>query len=127
MKNTLNIALLGRDFSWSGGVELLRILANALLSMRDERRLKLFLLLPVRNRVDNLADLRFVVGAMAERLLKQGKFSLPRREPQFEFSVSDYFKNIDGKIQIVEYNLVTGLIPSLQKLTPMSFFRLRDL
>ena len=116
MSTSLNIALLGKDFGWSGGVELLRNLANALLSLSDERQLKLHLLLPVRNRIDNLADLRFVVGTTAERLLKQGKFSLPRQEPVFEASVPDYFKNVDGAVEIVEYNLATGLIPVLKRI-----------
>jgi len=115
MKDSLNIALLGKEFTWSGGVELLRNLANALLSLRDERRLKLYLLLPVRNRVDSLADLRFVVGTTAERLLKKGQFSLPRREAVLEDNVVDYFKNVDGQIEIIEYNQATGLIPTLKR------------
>ena len=58
MTPALNIALLGRDFPWGGGAELLRNIANALLSARTDRKTRIFLLLPIKNRVDTFADAR---------------------------------------------------------------------
>ena len=92
MKRTLNIALLGKGFLWSGGAEFLRNLANALLSVQNEQQIKLFLLLPVRNKIDSYAELRSVLLKTASTLIRNGKFSLPRKEPAFDASFPDYFR-----------------------------------
>jgi len=116
MKRPLKIALLGRNFDWAGGAELLRVLANALLFEADHHQLRLFLLLPVRNKVDNFTDLRRNIRNTAASLIRHGRFSLLKREPVFGHVFRDYFKNIDGIVQPVEYNEETGLIPALRRI-----------
>lgn len=116
MKKTLNIALLSRDFLLSGGSDLLRNLANALMVAENDQPLKLYLLLPVKNKIDTCADIRGVCMKTAGQLLRQRKLSLPRQEPIFDTDFLDYFRNIDGTIEFVEYNNMTGLLPALQKI-----------
>lgn len=116
MKSSLNIILLGRDFLWSGGIDFLRTLANALLSIQDEHRLRLFLLLPVRNQVDTLADLRGNLLRTIRRLRYEGKFIYPLREPRFDSALLDYFSHIDGSFELIMYNEETGLIPALSRI-----------
>jgi glycosyltransferase involved in cell wall biosynthesis len=116
MKRSLNIALPAGDFLWGGGVELLRSLANALLSVSYERDARLFLLLPVRNKVDTFADLRGTIRKIAGTLVSQGKFPQLRREQAFDASVPDYFRNVDGVFEFVEYNEETGLVQVLRKI-----------
>jgi glycosyltransferase involved in cell wall biosynthesis len=116
MKLSLNIALLGGGFGWNGGVEFLRNFANALLSIQKEHQLRLFLLLPVRNKVDTFADLRGVIRKTAVTMVRQRIFAMPKQEPAYVATLLDYFRNIDGVIELVEYNEATGLIPALQRI-----------
>jgi glycosyltransferase involved in cell wall biosynthesis len=116
MKSTLNIALLGRDFRWNGGADFLRNIANALYSMQDIQPLKLFLMIPVKNQIDSFADLRRNVDKIARSILSLGKLAFPRRTVVLDGSIFDYFKNIEGEIEFVEYNADTGLIPTLKKI-----------
>jgi glycosyltransferase involved in cell wall biosynthesis len=116
MKQPLNIALLGRNLHWAGGAELLRVLANALLFVADHHQLRLFLLVPVRNKIDNFTDLRRNIRNTAASLIKHGTFSLPKREPVFGSIFHDYFRNLDGIVQPVEYNEQAGPIPALRRI-----------
>lgn len=116
MKASLNIALIGRDFCWGGGMELLRNIANALLSVQKQSGLKLFLLLPVINRVDTWLDIGGIVWRTARNSISQKKIIVPRQEPAVDESFIDFFKNIDGEIEIIEYNKHTGLISALRRI-----------
>jgi glycosyltransferase involved in cell wall biosynthesis len=116
MKRSLNIAILGRDFLWSGGTEFIRNLANALLSIREEHSIRLFLLLPIRNKVDTFTDLRKLIWKTVDTIVRQRIFLLPKREAGFEPNFLDYFKHVDGGIELVEYNEETGLTSALQRL-----------
>lgn len=117
MKKTLNIALLGKDFLLSGGTELLRNLANALLAADNDQQLRLFLLLPVKNKIDTCADLKGVFLETAKQLLRQRKLSILKQEPIFDSNFLDYFSNVDGAIDYIEYNDMTGLVPVLQRIS----------
>ncbi len=116
MKNKLNIALLGQNIGWGGGIDLLRNIANALLSMQDTCNIRVFLLLPVKNKVDSFTDLSWVARDTVVKIIRQRKFFLPRSEPAYDASFPDYFGSVDGRIEFVEFNATTGLIPALQKI-----------
>jgi glycosyltransferase involved in cell wall biosynthesis len=115
MRSSLNIALLGRDFLWGGGTELLRSIANALLSVGAEQEIRLSLLVPVRNKIDSFVDVRRVILKSVAIVIKEKKLTIPRPEPVADHSFFDFFSNVDGKLEIVEYNEETGLIPALQR------------
>jgi len=116
MKQFLNIALLGRDFSWGGGRELLRYIANALLSVTNDRQIKLFLLMPTRSKVDPSPVRLSTIQKIVAKIISQRKSVSPRLKPNYDFSLPDFLKNVEGKIEIVEYNEAGGLIPALQKI-----------
>jgi glycosyltransferase involved in cell wall biosynthesis len=116
MKRSFNIAILGGDFLWSGGTDFLRNIVNALLSIRQDHQIRIFLLLPVKNKVESFADLRSVFWKTLETVVRQRNFSLPKREAGFNSSFLDYFRHIDGEIEPVEYNDTTGLIPTLKRI-----------
>lgn len=113
---SLNVAMLGQDFFWGGGTELIRIIANALLADHDGHRIRLFLLLPVLNQVDTLADLRGNLLRTFRHLRHERKFVYPLRKPRFDTGVLDYISHIDGPLELIEYNVVTGLIAALSRI-----------
>jgi len=116
MKATLNITVLSNGFGWGGGVEFLRNITNALLSLREEQPLKLSLLLPVRNKLDSINNIARYLYDYSSSVIGSGKFSLPESAPMYDISIYDYFKNIDGNIELIEYNASSGLIPALRKI-----------
>lgn len=116
MKRTVNIALMGSDFLWSGGAEFLRNLANALLSLSGEKKVRISLLLPERNRVDTFTDLVWNILKSAKTLIVLRKFPLLRHEPAYDASLLDYFRNVDGVIELIKYNEGSGLVSALQKI-----------
>ncbi|MFC1845457.1 glycosyltransferase, partial [Thermodesulfobacteriota bacterium] len=116
MKRDFNIAILGRDFHLSGGADFLRNLVNALLSVSNEHKLRIFLLMPVKNKVDRFSDLFTIIRHTVRGIFRQRKFMIPRVETVFDSTFHDYFKNIDGVIEFVEYNEATGLIFALQRI-----------
>lgn len=116
MKRDFNIAIHGKDFHLSGGADFLRNLVNALLSVNNKHKLRIFLLLPVKNKIERFSDLLAIFRQTAGEILRQGKIIIPRVETVFGSSFYDYFKNIDGVVDFVEYNEASGLIPALQRI-----------
>ena len=116
MRNKLKIALLTQSFGWGGGIDFLRNIVNALLYLQNTDNLEIFLLLPVKNRIDSFTDLRGVTRDTAVKLVRQRKLFLPRSEPAYDTTFHDFFSNVDGKIEFVEYNNATSaLLSALQK------------
>lgn len=116
MKKDLNIALLGQGFGWGGGIDLLRNIANALLSLQDKHNLEVFLLLPVKNKLDSVAALRDLARQTVSKLVEQRKLQIPKPELAYDLTVRDYFTNTDGNLKILEYNERIGLIPVLKRI-----------
>jgi len=73
-------------------------------------------MLPVCNQVDTLADLRGNVRRSAHQLLREGNFVYPSKRPAFDSSVQDYFNNVDGPLELIEYNQATGLNAALKRI-----------
>lgn len=116
MNSEIRIAILSKDFGWGGGVELLRTIVNGLLSIQDEHHLRIFLLLPVDNKVDTARDLVWSILNTTKRIIKQKNWDSIRAKPAFDSSLPDYFQNVDAKIETVEYNASVGLIPTLGRI-----------
>lgn len=117
MRDNLTIAILGRDFSWGGGIDFLRAITNALVSLSEYGGHRVFLLLPVKNK--RLVSLRERTRRILQtlfNLIKTGKFDLSREEPLFDSSFLNYFENIDGKIEVVFYDYTEGLLPILRRI-----------
>jgi glycosyltransferase involved in cell wall biosynthesis len=110
----MNVALLGKDFSWGGGIDLLRFIANALILKSKEHRLKIYLLLPDDKKITHIFD----ILSLAIRVLKNKEYELIRkREPELLALFQDSFKNIDGAIEVVRYyNSMRGMIYCLKKI-----------
>jgi len=77
MRKSLNIAVPGKGFTWGGGSELLRNFANALLSAQEEVRVKLFLLLPVKNKIASLTDFRQTFLSSVKSTIHRRRFTFP--------------------------------------------------
>lgn len=118
MKSCLTIALLGKDFGWGGGVDFLRYLANGLLAKQQKYDLKIYLLLPVNNRIEDLNDILRVVKRSINGTLQRKRpwFALPA--PAYQASVPDFFLHLQrGKIEIIYYaNTSAGLLRCLKSI-----------
>ncbi len=116
MIRPLNIAIIGKDFLWGGGTELLRIITNSLISVKAEHKTKLFLLLPSNNKIDTFTDILGVICMIVVTAIRERKLSFPKLNPVADHFFLDYFKNVDGNIEIVEYNKITGLVSALRRI-----------
>lgn len=110
----MNIALLGKDFSWGGGIDLIRCIANALILKSKEHPLKIYLLLPDDKKITHIFD----ILSLSIRILKHKEYSLIRkREPEYLGHFQDSFKNVDGTLEIVRYyNSKRGLRYCLKRI-----------
>ncbi|MBT0653024.1 glycosyltransferase family 4 protein [Geomobilimonas luticola] len=116
MKSGLTIALLGRYFGWGGGIELLRVIGHALALKANSEPLKLYLLLPVENRLECREDV-LELGARLVSNLAKLKLISHKERPLYDPNMLDSFTHIDGHITIVFHNDTNGgLIRCLQKI-----------
>jgi len=118
MKSDTTIALLVRDFAWGGGVELLRFIAHWLLVKQQAFGLKIYLLLPVDNRIDAPLDILRICMRSIKGSLQRKELYIAKPLPAFHKSVLDYFKQTqEGHIEIVYYeNSDNGFIRCLQRI-----------
>lgn len=85
-------------------MELLRIIANALLCKAGEHNIKITLALPVLNKVDNMFDVLSFAGRVAGDIRKQRKLGSYQYIKMYDDSFIDYFNNIGGTIEVIKYN-----------------------
>lgn len=113
MKQQLNIALIG-NFSWGGGIDLLRLIANALVLKAKEQLLRIFLLLPDDKKVNHIYDMM----SISKRILIHREYSLiTKKEPEFLALLLDAFRNVDGSVEIERYyRSRRGFINSLKRI-----------
>jgi glycosyltransferase involved in cell wall biosynthesis len=117
-EKTLTVALLGKDFGWGGGVEFLRHVANGLFAKRDTHRLKIYLLLPIANKIESPTEFlrvlkRSLVGTIKN---KRPWLALPRAD--FHDSMLDCFSHTHGgEVEIIYYeNSNTGLLRCMKRI-----------
>jgi len=118
MRSTLTIALTGRYFSWGGGIELLRLIANGLLTKQETHKLKIFLLLPVHNKVETPLDALRVVKRSIEGTISHRSPWFPLTAPAYHEGFLDFFQHTrDGGAEICYYdNSPAGLLRCLRRI-----------
>ena len=116
MKASFNIAILGKDFIWGGGVELLRTLANAFLSTKNEQRLKVFLLLPVQNKEDFFVSAKRLAEKIISVAINERSPYTCQKKLLYDPLFLDFSENVDGPVEIVTYYKETGYIDALQRI-----------
>jgi glycosyltransferase involved in cell wall biosynthesis len=94
----MKIALLGKFFGWGGGAEFLRNVASGLLTKQQEHNLSLYLLLPMHR----LDIIRVVMRSVLETV-KRKRPTLVLSKPDFYAPFLDYFKALEGRVEIVYY------------------------
>ncbi|MGZ8881813.1 MAG: hypothetical protein ACXW0I_06930, partial [Methylosarcina sp.] len=116
-KEELSIALLGKYFGWGGGIDFLRHVANGLLAKKDSHHLKIYLLLPVANKIESSVDaLRVLKRSLKESIKKKRPWvALP--QPDFHDSMLDFFNHTNGgEVEIVFHeNSDAGLLRCLKR------------
>jgi glycosyltransferase involved in cell wall biosynthesis len=112
----MKIALLGRDFNWGGGLDLLRFIANALILKSKEHPLKIYLLLPDDKKITHIFD----ILSLSIRVLRHKEYDLiKKRRTDLLARFQDIVQNIDGSLEVVRhYNSQRGLIRCLKKVAP---------
>lgn len=110
----MNIALLGRDFRWGGGIDLLRLIANALILKSKEHSLNIYFLLPDDKKITHIFD----IISLATRVVLYKEYALIKKgNEEFLTLYQDSFRNLDGKLKIIRYyNSKRGLIRCLEKI-----------
>ena len=118
MRKGVTIALLGKYFTWIGGMDFLRQIINGFLSRQDTYDLTLYLLLPVHNKIEQPLDLLRAVktSLVMSRELKRPWFATPR--PAFHDKMLDFLNHLDGEgLKIIYYeNSPKGLDRCLRTL-----------
>jgi len=101
-QKTLTVALLGRGFGWGGGVEFLRHVANGLFAKTDSHHLKIFLLLPIANKIETPIDVLHVLKRSMEGTIERKHPWLALPKADFHNSMLDYFSHTHGgQVEIV--------------------------
>lgn len=101
-QRTLTVALLGKDFGWGGGVEFLRHIANGLFAKKNSHHLKIYLLLPIVNKIEVPIDVLRVLKRSLKGTIKNKRpwLALPRAD--FHDSMLDSFSHTHcGEVEIV--------------------------
>lgn len=114
----LTIALPGKFFGWGGGIEFLRHVANGLLAKMKSHRLKIYLLLPVDNKIDSpLSALRMLKRSL-KGTVNNRRFCLALPVPAFHESMLDFFIHTsDGVVETVFHeNSDAGLRRCLRRI-----------
>jgi len=118
MKDEMTIALLGRGFYWAGGIDFLRHLANGLLSKQKTHKFKIYLLLPIDNKIETPFDILRVAMRSIKSTIQQKRpcFAVPT--PAFQVNILDFFLHTqEGQIDVVYHeNSSSGLLRCLKKI-----------
>lgn len=105
----LTVALLGRDFGWGGGVEFLRHIANGLFAKKNSHYLKIYLLLPIDNKIETAIDVLRVLKRSLKGTIEKKRPWIALPMPNYHDSMHDYFSQTHGgKVEIV-YHEVSNL------------------
>lgn len=98
----MNIALVARGFGWAGGIEFLRLICNGLSARQEHHPHKIFLLLPVANRVDSLRDVFEVVKRSLLGSVQRRRLWWATRQPGFDKAMFDFFEHtLASEVKIV--------------------------
>lgn len=98
----LTVALLGGGFKWAGGVDFLRHVANGLLAKKDCCGLKIYLLLPVINKIEAPIDIVRVLKRSVAGTIENKRPWLALPQANYHDSMLDVFGHADeGEINIV--------------------------
>ena len=113
-----NIALWGKSFTnWGGGIDFLRLCANALALKSQTYPVKIFLLLPEGSNLKTILKNTLRPFRDIARAVLFEKPFYPRPKPFDKSSIVDSFRNINGEMQIVFYkNTHKGLISCLREI-----------
>ena len=114
----INIALLGNSFTnWGGGIDFLRLCANALALKSQTFPIKVFLLLPEgSDLITLLKNILRPCRDMARNVFFEKHF-YPRPKPFDKSLILDSFRNINGELPIVFYkNTYKGLTSCLREM-----------
>jgi len=117
-QGTLTVALLGRDFGWGGGVEFLRHVANGLFAKNDSHHLKIYLLLPVANKIESPIDVLRVLKRSLKGTIEKKRPWIALPKPDFHDSMLDYFSHtLGGEVEIVYHESSNaGLLRCLKRI-----------
>lgn len=118
MTENLTIALLGRGFGWSGGVDFLRHVANGLLTKQQAYGLRNFLLLPIENKIESPVDVLRVAKRSAKGTIQRKRPWFARPRPVFHESMLDFFQHTrGGHVEIVYHESSnSGLLRCLRRI-----------
>lgn len=118
MTMSVNIALLGRDFGWGGGVDFLRHVANGFLAGQQATNLKIYLLLPLENKIETPFCFSRVLKLSIKGSWQRKQLWFARQRPAYHETMLDFFEHIQtGKIQILYYeNSNAGLLRCLRRI-----------
>lgn len=113
----LVIALLGTGFGWGGGVDFLRNIANALLEMKKQHDLSVYLLLPEVDFIASPLDLLRMVRNTVRDSLKSKKLSLALPRLAFGNLFADFPINVQGEVTILSFqDTPRGLLRCLKRI-----------
>lgn len=118
MAKEIRIALLSKYFGWSGGIDFLRHIANGLLAKKDSHNVKIYLLLPVTNKLESPTDLLRVINRSIKATIKNKHLCIASPKPAFHDSMLDFFDHTQGgKVEIIYHdNSNAGLLKCLKKI-----------
>lgn len=114
MKRT-TVALLGKTLiDWGGGIDILRLFAQALALRQEERNLQLYLLLPGNDPLTRLTNLARPYKDVFRQIARLEKPARSRTAPFDMTAVTDVFRPIEGLRIVFFRNTAGGLIECLK-------------
>lgn len=117
-KEELTIALLGKYFGWGGGIDFLRHVANGLLAKKNSHHLKIYLLLPVANKIESPIDVLRVMKRSFKGTIKNKRPWLALPKPDFHDAMLDFFNHTQGgRVEIIYHESSNaGLLRCLKQI-----------
>ena len=101
----MKVGILAKNFTWAGGMDFIRNLANGLLSVAKERNITVFILLPVDNKIDSIPALAYILGASVYGSYTRKRPYLPLPKNAYINSARDFIDNTySGELTIETYN-----------------------
>ncbi|HRW64700.1 MAG TPA: glycosyltransferase family 1 protein [Candidatus Competibacter sp.] len=99
----LNIALPSRYFGWNGGIDFLRHIVNGLQANRENQyQLKVFLLLPIANKIESPTDALRILKRSLEGTIRKKRPWLALPKPDYNSSILDFFNyTYAGEVEII--------------------------
>lgn len=118
MKNKeFTVALIGMYFGWGGGTDFLGYVLNGLLAKQHSHNIKIYLLLPIANKIETPLDVLRSIYRSQKDTIKNKRICLALSKPDFHGSMLDFFSQTKGgKIEIIYHDSsINGLIRCLKR------------